>query len=416
MEKTDTGADSKGAGRRPNSIDTDSCIKLFYIYLEYLIGNAGSSMTWPVTSLYVHNYLHQSFFVTGIVLMMGSIVSMLASWLAGFLFDRWHPFSSFLISLVLAFAGSIMIFFIHDWPYYVFWLLLLNIGVGMFQTLINSYGSISSFRDPKSFFSNMAIMLNVGTVIGTFFGTWIFDRLGIRGSVLLAAFFYVLMFVIAISFFNRKIAKPVISSENIKKSKRTKNSRLNYPPLLLSIGALTMMTYLTYQFWETVMSPHMVSLGMTVEQYGYLWTINGIIIILFQNLVTKITSKWSLSKSVTIGTFIFSLTFPPLIWADRFWQMVIITVILVFGEMLFSPGTTAWVSRIVPSNFQGQGMAFISASISLGRAVGPIYAGIFMDKGWVAPLFISSFVILVALDLLVFLMSKRDSNSYKPEL
>ncbi|WP_143788823.1 MFS transporter, partial [Oenococcus oeni] len=137
--------------------------------------------------------------------------------------------------------------------------------------------------------------------------------------------------------------------------------------------------------------------------------INGIVIIVFQNWVTKVTSNWSLRKSVSIGTMIFAITFPPLIWADKFWEMVIITIVLVIGEMLFSPGTTTWVSQIVPEQFQGQGMAFVSAAISLGRSIGPLYAGIFMDRGWIFALFMSSFVAMVLLDGLVFLLGKKQA-------
>ncbi|VDK14691.1 hypothetical protein OAL24_01439 [Oenococcus sicerae] len=97
--------------RRPPLFSRPKKLKSVYIYVEYLIGNAGAAMTWPVTSLYLHNYLHQSFFITGIVLMLGSIVSMIASWLAGFMFDRWRPYESFIISLLIAILGSLMMFF-----------------------------------------------------------------------------------------------------------------------------------------------------------------------------------------------------------------------------------------------------------------------------------------------------------------
>ncbi len=400
----DTSLEDTKPARRSPLFPKPKKLKAFYIYLEYLIGNAASAMTWPVTSLYLHDYLHQSFFVTGIVLMFGSIVSMIASWVAGLMFDHWRPYHSFLISLFLALFGSLMMFFFHVWPVYAIWLMLLNFGIGMFQTLINSYGSHIAAANPKKFFSNMAIMLNIGTVIGTFFGTWIFDKLNIQGMMFLGIIFYLLMLVIAIIFFRIKI-RPIAE---IPKDKQ--GLHLHYSHLLLAIGALTMMTYLTYQFWETVMSPHMVSLGMTIEQYGYLWTINGIVIIVFQNWVTKVTRNWSLRKSVVIGTMIFAVTFPPLIWADQFWEMVIITIVLVAGEMLFSPGTTTWVSKIVPEQFQGQGMAFVSAAISLGRSIGPLYAGIFMDRGWIFALFMSSFAALIFLDGLVFVLGKKQKS------
>ncbi|EHN58490.1 MULTISPECIES: MFS transporter [Oenococcus] len=396
--------DKKPRRRPPLHVQT-STIRPIYVYAENLISNAAAAMTWPVTSLYLHNYLHQSFLIIGVILMLGSLVSMLAAWGAGLLFDRWRPYHSFIIALSICLFGSLMMLCFHDWPIYVPWLMILNIGIGMLQTLINSYGAYLSTDNPKHFFSNMAITLNIGTVIGTFFGTWIFDKMKIQGMMLLAIVFYLEMLGLAILFFRVQIrpASMVLAAKQ--------PSRLAFSRLLIAIGALTMMTYLTYQFWETVMSPHMVSLGMSIEQYGYLWTINGLVIIFFQNLVTKATKNWSFMKTVVIGTFIFALSFPPLIWANRFWQMILITIVLVVGEMLFSPGTTAWIAHLVPAQFQGQGMAFISAMISLGRAIGPVYAGIFMDRGWIFALFMSSFFLLLILDGVVYIFGRSKNKS-----
>ena len=44
-----------------------------------LLSNTGNSMIWPVTTLYMTGVLHQSFTMAGLVLIVGSLISMVGS-------------------------------------------------------------------------------------------------------------------------------------------------------------------------------------------------------------------------------------------------------------------------------------------------------------------------------------------------
>jgi predicted MFS family arabinose efflux permease len=375
--------------------------KTAYIYALYLLGNVAAAMTWPVTTLYLTNYLGRTYSESGIVLMIGALISMLASYAGGLMFDRWKPKLSLVISIVISLISMTLMFFFHTWPVYALFLWTNNIGFGIQQTTLNSYAAVIGRNNPKKFFSNMAIVLNIGVVIGTFAGTYLFGHLGIHGTMTFGIVILAVMTILSII----GIQEIVHTRQALEKKVRLRPNRL-----LLSIGFLLLVSYMTYQFWETVMSPHMVDLGMSVEQFGYLWVINGAIIIFFQSLVTRFTDGWSYRKSTFIGITIFAVSFLPLIWANEFWEMVLSFVLLTIGEMFFSPVISAWITTIVGGQFQGQGMAFSSASISLGRAVGPLYAGLFMDRGWIAALFGGVFVLIMVAQGLVALASQKQKT------
>jgi MFS family permease len=377
--------------------------KPIYIYALYLLGNIAAAMTWPVTTIYLTQVLHRTYLESGFVLMIGSVISMAASWISGILFDRWKPYKALMISLFISLIAMIGMFFIHIWPLYPLFLWINNIGFGMQGTLTNSYAAVIGEKNAKQFFSNMAIFLNIGVVIGTFAGTYLFGAFSIHGTMALGILLLILMIITQFIGVDKRFIPARITKE--------KPERLKPNKLLWSIGALLFIAYLAYQLWETVISPHMINLGMTVEQYGWLWIFNGFTIIILQNFITKLTRKWSYNRSTVIGVFIFAISFPPLIWANQFWQYILIFEVLTIGEMLFTPSVSAWISKIVDNNQLGQAMAFSSASISIGRAVGPIYAGVFMDRGWIFALFMSIFVgMLIAISVVWYFAKKKSKT------
>ncbi|MDR2660426.1 MAG: MFS transporter [Lactobacillaceae bacterium] len=369
-----------------------------YIYIVYLITNIAAAMTWPVTTIYLTKYLHRSFTESGLILMAASLIAMLASFLAGRLFDFWKPYASLIISIFISLGAMIAMFFWHAWPVYPIFLLINNIGFGMMQTLLNSYVSFAGNKSPKKLFSNMAIFMNIGVVIGTFTGTFLFSHFLVRGTMIFGIIILLLMLILVLIGFNRNL--------HGSSTKNSDNHPLHLTKIMMALGFLSLMFYLTYQFWETVISPHMVKIGMSIEMYGWLWVFNGLTIILLQNFITNLTTKWSYVKSSVIGATIFAISFPPLIWANQFWQYILIFEILTIGEMMFTPSVNAWFSSLVQEKMRGRIMAFSAMSVSLGRSFGPVYAGFFIDNNLIVGLFASSFIILMISNLFVYFLGR----------
>lgn len=76
---------------RKHAIDP---IKLIWLFAGSLIINTGVSFIWPLTTIYIHNYLHETLTVAGIVLFINSAFTMIGNALGGFLFDKWHPYQT----------------------------------------------------------------------------------------------------------------------------------------------------------------------------------------------------------------------------------------------------------------------------------------------------------------------------------
>ena len=51
-------------------------VKLKWVALASLLNNTGAAFLWPLTTMYMHNYLHESLTTAGVVMLLMSICMM----------------------------------------------------------------------------------------------------------------------------------------------------------------------------------------------------------------------------------------------------------------------------------------------------------------------------------------------------
>ncbi|MFN1208203.1 MFS transporter, partial [Enterococcus lactis] len=133
------------------------------------------------------------------------------------------------------------------------------------------------------------------------------------------------------------------------------NVRLIYP-----ICIMVFTVYLSYTLWESVMSVHMVKMGIPFEAYSMLWTVNGLMIVFGQPILNYVSKrlKIHLNHQVFLGVFIFAISFYFLVYAKTFPVFLAIMIFLTFGEMLGLPDVPAWIDQLSTKSEKGkyQGM------------------------------------------------------------
>ncbi|MGH3429125.1 MAG: MFS transporter, partial [Mycobacteriales bacterium] len=112
--------------------------------------------------------------------------------------------------------------------------------------------------------------------------------------------------------------------------------------------------------------------GMSDTIYGTLVAINGVIVVAFELLATKVVQHWDKRFAVVLGmllvTFGMSSYSAPLGVAG----LIIATLIWSSGEIVAGPTMAAYPARCVPPEFRGRSLGLFNAVFGLGTAVGPI--------------------------------------------
>ena len=142
-------------------------IKLIWLFAGSLIINTGVSFIWPLTTIYIHNYLHETLTVAGIVLFINSAFTMVGNAVGGLLFDKWHPYQTLLTGVSISTLSTFLLVLFHGWPAYPILLITLGLGNGIVVTGLNSIATLIQSRNASYVFNVLYFTQNLGLVFGS---------------------------------------------------------------------------------------------------------------------------------------------------------------------------------------------------------------------------------------------------------
>jgi MFS transporter len=108
-------------------------VKIRFLLLGSLIYNIGISFIWPLTTIYMHQYLHQTLTVAAIVLLLYYGTTLLGNAIGGAIFDKITPFKTILLGAIITSFCALAMFLIPSWPFYPIFLVIYGIGDGVVQ-------------------------------------------------------------------------------------------------------------------------------------------------------------------------------------------------------------------------------------------------------------------------------------------
>lgn len=273
------------------------------LILGAFLESVGASFIWPINTIFIHNYLHKSLAVAGMVLFFNSILTFLGNYAGGKLFDRIGGHKTVMASTFIGMLALIGLIFNHGWPAYPILLPILGFGVGSAFTVINSFGAQIDEVDKYKLFNAIYVGTNLGNAIGTALGGYI---AGINMTlVFIANFVFLSLFFVLVVFWynNRK----VVEKRNSQKVKHLK-TKLQPGTALIAIFLGT--TWVSYSQWSSNISAHLTHLGIPVSKYSLLWTINAIVIVVFLPLINHLAENQAWFKKVQIPLGVIFLSSP----------------------------------------------------------------------------------------------------------
>jgi len=377
-------------------------IRFNSVIVYSLILNAGAAFMWPLVTVYLHNYLHKSLTLAGMVLLAMSCCMMLGNYLGGYLFDRWSPYKATIIGSLISTTAIVTLVFFHGWPMFGIMLLFVGFGDGACLTLLNSYAASIKTRSTRDIFNILYIGQNVGIVIGTLMVGFLLKH-GVTLVFTVTAAFYAALVLITILEFNvhvdrRAPGKPVKPGAPVE---------AKVGGMILAICGVVLSVYLAYALWESVLPVHMTSLHIPFENYSLLWTLNGLMIVIGQPFVNRIGTHFKLSTQTYVGVAIFAASFVWLIFARDYTAFVLVMIVTTIGEMIGFPGIPAWIDSLSTPQQRGKFQGLYNLFMSCGRAVGPLIGGIVLDFASYKELFSLAAGLIIIFVVILWAMNRR---------
>lgn len=346
-------------------------VKNKFVLLADMLVNMGIGLIMPITTLYVHNSLHQSLVVAGYVLLGFSGAMTVGNLVGGQLFDSWHQKKTMYVGGITQVLALILLAIFPIWPWYPTLLGVYGLGLGILNSAINGFLAFLQKEDAQ-IFNNGYWMANIGMAVATLLSGVLFDisiRLIFAGAAVL---FLLTILLIRIKFPTFTVAQ---TNNESQKQQSAANSRHPWSVVLICITMITI--WLCYEQWNSNVAVLMTEQGISVTSYSMLFTISTVEIVVLQPLLTRLfrNSFRADRLRVILGTLIFAGSYLTLVYAKVYWQFVVGITFVSVGEILALTAIPMLLNRYAHDNNRGRLQSLSSLSGSLGRALGPLAGG-----------------------------------------
>ncbi|HEX5838512.1 MAG TPA: MFS transporter [Anaerolineales bacterium] len=120
--------------------------------------------------------------------------------------------------------------------------------------------------------------------------------------------------------------------------------------------------------------------GLPELRYGWLLSINAIIVVLFQFGITRRLQHFKPLLMMAAGSMLYAVGFAMYGFVPTFVLFIVAMIIITIGEMVVSPFQQSLVASFAPEHMRGRYMAVSGLSWSISFTVGPYFAGLLLDS------------------------------------
>ncbi|MEO0205524.1 MAG: MFS transporter [candidate division WOR-3 bacterium] len=389
---------------------------IWALFTTSMVSAIGFSITMPYMSLYLNNILHISMTLVGTILMVAQVIGAIVGLYGGELSDRFGRKFIMIRSLAGRFLLFILIgIVITHWQnlYIIFVFLIANsILFSFYIPASQAYiADLTSEKERLSAYGLLRMGGNLGWALGPAIG-------GLLATIDYAYLFFVTAFCMLVATF---ILITFCKESLFRRKDSEKNKHVNSPVLpdrnnqgfginlkeIFSViydqkfFAFTLISLSIFIVWGQLVSPLSIytvnRVGITQSQLGILFSINGFMVALFQYFITHLVPERKELKALWLGCLIYAIGYFSVGLAKGFSFLVVSMIIITTAEMVITPSSQSYASKIARPENRGRYLAFYNLAQTFGWAFGPLLGGILLDTFSGRSIFIWGVITIIAL-------------------
>ncbi|MBN2117015.1 MAG: MFS transporter [Anaerolineales bacterium] len=357
--------------------------RAFWIYnVIVFIDRLGGFMLYPFFALYLTQKFDIGMSTVGILFAIFSISGMIGSALGGAIADRMGRKVVIVFSLILSSLSALGMGFAPT--------------IGIFIAVVAIVGTLSSIGHP----AHEAVVADLLPpdkraegygIIRVVFNLAVIIAPPIAGLLISNSYLTLFLVDAVISLISATIVllalpetKP--QAQEHAKPETMKQTFAGYgrvfkdTPFLAFIGVTVMMT-LVYMNMNSTLGVYLRDQhGLPEISYGWLLSINAIMVVVLQFWITRRLEKYRPMLMMAAGSILYAIGFAMYGFISTFVLFVVAMVIITVGEMVVSPFQQSLVASFAPEDMRGRYMAVSGLSWSISFTVGPYLAGLLLDS------------------------------------
>jgi MFS family permease len=355
--------------------------RIWVLFYGRIVIATGFSMAIPFVSLYFHNSLGLDMATVGLILLVVSLIGATGQIVGGEIADMfgrrrimsfaliWRSMAFLMIAVAIATGSSFLVI--------AGLLAMSSFGGSLFEPASNAMvADVTEGPRRLEAYGFLRIGQNlgwaagplIGGVLTIWFNYWVLFLIGAIITLTMSAFFFI----------------------NIKESLRQGQSRDRFR--LKDLGHVmsdrTFLAFSIISIFLFIMFGQMSStyavystdrIGITEAEVGYLFALNGILVVLLQFPIARWISHYRMTTVIALGALLYAIGYGTVGFSQSLLMLAMNMVIVTFGEMVVSPASMNLVSNLSPENERGRFMGVFGLVSSVGFALGPFAGGIILD-------------------------------------
>ncbi len=357
--------------------------RAFWIYNAIVfIDRLGGFMLYPFFALYLTQKFHIGMSTVGILFAIFSVSGMIGSALGGALADRMGRKVVIIGSLILSSFSALGMGFAPT--------------IAIFVAVVAIVGTLSNIGGP----AHEAVVADLLPpdkraegygIIRVVFNTAVIIAPPIAGLLISNSYLTLFLTDAVISVISAGIVlfalpetKPQ-AQEHAKPETMSQTfagyGRVFKDTHFLTFIGVTVLMSLVYMNMNTTLGVYLRDQhGLHEAGFGWLLSINAIMVVLLQFGITRRLEKYKPLLMLAAGSMLYAIGFAMYGFIATYALFVLAMVIITIGEMVVSPFLQSIVASFAPEDMRGRYMAVSGLSWSIAFTVGPYFAGLLLDS------------------------------------
>lgn len=388
------------------------------IFTLRTLNSLGWSATMPFLAIYLEESRGVSLSIIGTVYLIAGLLTLVGDLLGGRMTDSIGPKKVMLIGYISSIVSALLLGVTILFDASVILILIMYPAFNLFRAMSQpATSAIVANQEPRFIrmsFSFLSIGGNLGFAIGPAIGGFLSQDFNYATVFLLSAFVAGVVTLIALL---RIPSGVLLHHEKHSNLEAPRMLRIKEDRSLIAFLFLVLGSFLAVGYEIMPMSVYVAGfLNFSNIEIGYLFALNGLIIVILQLPLTKLIER--LKYFVTpliVSSFFTASAFYYASRSSTFGEFVLVMFLVTLGEIFLSVPSQTVVSLFSRAGnrgtYQGYFAAFSTSGRSLASFVGPTsFAILAFDPGlaWVA---IGSFALLTAAGY--FLISENLEKEYQ---
>jgi MFS family permease len=353
-----------------------------YIIFASRIVNAMGCFVMPLLTIIMTDKIGLSMEATGFFLSLNSLVFPLASMLGGKLADSFGRKGLIIIFGTLAALLYMLCGFIEPSMSLIYVILAASACMSVAGPAHDSLiADLTTPENREGAYALSYLGWNIGFAVGPMLGGFLYRNylpLVFIGDAVTA-----LMSLGLIFFFVKETigkTKEEISDAGRKLERREEGSIISVllrRPMLLYFAVIAFGYNFAYSQWTFLMPIHSMQNfdGLGAQYFGWMASLNGLVVILFTPILTKLTEGMKGIRKMVYGILLYAVGFGMLGILNTLPYFFLSVFIFTLGEILLSISVMPFIVNHTPASHRGRMNAVLPTIMGMGYAIGPMTMG-----------------------------------------